>query len=679
MARNPPPPAQGAKYDRAGRASGDGLVLAGDRSRHFSRAKVHSVFVRTLRVGFPLATIILIGTYVGSMLRTSGWSPTPVAPPVQPTIAKEITMDKPRYEGFTKDGGNFVVNAATAIPDLSNPSIVKLNAITGEMFDARKSRTDLAATRGIFDNKTNKLDLFEGITVVTQTGMTAQLTTATLMTKEGTMLSKDPVKVTMPTGTITSNQMSLNQKTRDVTFEVNVVAHLTPPPKPEQAVAAPAKAASKATNPFGNSTAPIDVTSNRLDVHDGKKTAIFTGHVIANQGPARIETETLEIAYVGNAAAVGQPAAPATVTPAAGPDGVAPAASPAAKVQRIIAPGPVVLTQATGDRVTGNAADFDAVGESAVITGSVVMTSGIDRRAASDRAEFQQKADTITLTGGVVVNQGRNELRGRLLVVDRKAGRTVLTSPAEGTIPKSRIFAKLYQGDPAQAGKPSASSKAVATPAADSGPASALGMTTFKTDPNAPVDIEADRLVVEDSKKEAIFYGDVKAVQGDFIIRTSELKAAYSGEAGISATGFGQTTTPSPAKAPSQLTRIDAKGKVVVTSKVGQQVTGDWAIFDTKANTVTVGGTEVILTQDKNMVQGNKLVIDMPTGESKMVREAGPVAEGSAPVKSGRSSLVFYPEDRQKGTIKQVKPAAPAKPAASSWEATSSPAPSPNN
>jgi hypothetical protein len=413
---------------RGARDAGAGLVLAGDRSRHFKNARSHSIAVRLARVGLPLGFVALCGTYVLTMMQTVGWGTQTTPPSIAPNLAKEITMDNPRYEGFSKDGGAYVIEAKTAIPDLANPSMVKLNTITGEVFDAKKSRTDLTAGRGVFDSKTNRLDLSDGINVVAQSGMTAQMQTATLMTKEGTLVSKTPVQVGMPTGTITANQMALNQKTRDVTFQDQVVARMMPPAKAEAANAQSAPAAAKTVSPFGNSNAPIDITANRLDVNDGRKTAVFSGQVNANQGGARIVTEALEISYVGNAgqAATAQPAA----------DGSA--AAPATKIQRIVAPGPVELTQATGDRVTGNSADFDAVGESAVITGNVVMTSGVDRRAVADRAEFRQKSDSFLLSGGVIVTQGRNELRGRRLFVDRKAGKTELSSPAEGTTPKSR-------------------------------------------------------------------------------------------------------------------------------------------------------------------------------------------------------------------------------------------------
>ena len=134
----------------AQRASGTGIVLAGDRSREFRRARWHSVLIRILRAGLPLASLAVAGLFVRMIIETSGYGNPAVVPKVSTTLDKEITMDNPRYEGFSKDGGSYTVTAKTAIPDLANPSLVKLNSITGEFYDARKSRTDLTATRGLF-------------------------------------------------------------------------------------------------------------------------------------------------------------------------------------------------------------------------------------------------------------------------------------------------------------------------------------------------------------------------------------------------------------------------------------------------------------------------------------------------------------------------------------------------
>ena len=646
-----------AARERADRTTGRGIVLAGDRSGEFRRARFHSAVVHVLRWGLPLMSVGFAGLYVSTMLTKSGYGTPAVPPSIAPTISKEFAMDNPRYEGFSKDGGKYVVTAKTAIPDFSNPTQVKLNSISGEMFDARQSRTDFNAGRGLYDSKANKLDLSDGITVVTQTGMRAEMQIATLMTKDGTLQSSAPVRVEMPTGVITSERLNLNQKTRDVAFGGNVVAHLVPPAKPATAPVAGVPAKPKEIGAFGNSNAPVDVTSDQLDVHDGTKSARFSGNVKALQGVARLETAALDIWYDGSPTAAGaDPAAPAT------------------KIKKIASPGPVVMTQGTGDRVTGNAADFDVVGETATVIGTVVMTSGVDKRATAEKAEFNQKADSISLSGSVVVNSGRNELRGRRLFVDRKAGTTDLTAAAEGDLPRSRIFARLYQGD-GQPGKPAAK-KAEAEGAAATG----LGMATFKTDPNAPVDIEADKLRVDDGRKTAVFHGDVKAAQGDFTIRTIEMVATYAGDAGLATVTAGAAGGGAP-KTPAQLTKIEAKGKVIVSSKQSQQVTGDSAVFDTKANTVTVSGKEVVLTQEKNIVTCTKLLIDMTTGLSRCVVEdvAGQAVAGQAgQPKKGRASVVFYPQERQKGTIAPVKPAVPPQPSASSWESSVAPAPSKN-
>jgi hypothetical protein len=646
------------------RASGHGIVLSGDRTREFRRARWHSVMIRTLRIATPLASVGLVALYVTTMLQTAGYGVKVAAPTIAPTLGKEIAMDNPRYEGFSKDGGSYVMSAKTAIPDLSNPSMVKLNQITGEVYDARKSRTDVTATHGLFDSKANKLDLTDGISVVTQTGMRATLQTATMMTKEGTLQSNTPVVVEMPSAKVTANQLSLNQKTHDATFLGNVVTHLVAPAKPADPAAPAVPVPAARETAFGHSNAPIDVTSDRLDVHDSQKAAKFSGHVRANQGAAQIETAVLDVTYEGGAN-------PAAATPA---DPAQPAA-PATKIKRIVAPGPVVLLQGTGDRVTGNSADFDATGESAVVTGSVTMTSGADRRATADRAEFQQKSDTILLSGNVVVNAGRNEMRGRRLFVDRKTGKTDLSSPADGTLGKSRIFTRLYQGDGQPAKAPAAKKDAVADEAAAAaGPA---GIMSFKTDPSAPVDIEADKLNVDDGKKLAIFTGDVKAAQGDFVIRTIELHAAYSGDAGLASPSITPGAAPA-TKSPAQLTKIEAKGKVVVTSKASQQVTGDWATFDTKANTVVIGGKEVIINQDKNIIQCSKVLIDTASGLSKCITETAGVSGGpSVKGKGGRASIVFYPQERPKGGIAPPKPSVPVKPAASSWESAVEPSKKP--
>lgn len=669
-----------------------GRVLVMDRSQSFVQARRHSFIVRALKLLLPVSSVLIVGGYIGLMVTTARLGGAIDRKGQVTTLSRELTMDNPRYEGITKDGGRFLVTARTALPDFGNSGRIRLNTISGEIVDVRKSRTDLSANRGVFDSKANQLDLEGGITIITATGMRAELQTATIATREGTLRSNTPARVTAPQGKIVSNRLELDQKSKKVAFIDQVIANLAPPEP-----GAAAKSAGPATV-FGSSRSPVDVTADRLDIDDAAKTAVFSGNVRAQQASAAdvrlgaepvtsaIETTRLEIKYAGSPEAAATPSSDAVADPASPvPPPPAKAAGPGpAKVERIVVPEPLVMTQGSGARVTGDRAEFDAIGEVAVVAGHVTMASGPDRRASSERAEFNQRSDTILLTGSVIVTQGSNELRGRRLFVDRKAGRTDLSSPADGGLPRSRIFARLTQGNAAEKAAKH-SSTAVAPPPPEGEGAGGLGIATFKTDPTAPVEVEADRLVVEDTRKEATFTGEVKAAQGEFLIKSSELKATYSGDTGLVADPAAGTpaTAGGAGRAPAQLTRIDAKGKVVVTSKASQQVTGDWAVFDTKANSVVVGGADVVLTQGPNIVKGNKLVIDMTTGQSVMTRDAvaSPAAVSAKP---GRSSVIFYPSSHEKkaGTEKPGgtdgaavgKPATPPKPSSSSWGATAEPA-----
>jgi lipopolysaccharide transport protein LptA len=337
----------------------------------------------------------------------------------------------------------------------------------------------------------------------------------------------------------------------------------------------------------------------------------------------------------------------------------------AGKLQRIVVKGPVTLTRGADERVTSDAAEFDTAQSKAVLSGSVVMTSGADRRAVADRADIDSSASTALLTGTVVVTSGKNELKGRSLFIDNKAQRMQLTAPG------GRITAHFVQGERKE------------KPHKAAGAAPAAGFATFKTDPDAPVDIEADALDANDAAKTATFRGNVKAVQGGFTIRTPEMVAGYSGEAGLGAPGGEK---PSAAKPPAQLTRIEARKKVTVTSSEGQTVNGDWAIFDAASSTVTVGG-DVLLSQGKNVVRGTRLVIDMRTGAST-IETAGGVSGVTGPgegwaahspegpggtAKQGRPSAVFYPDQLRAMRGEEGSAKKPQGGSAGSWEASTKP------
>ena len=179
---------------------------------------------------------------------------------------------------------------------------------------------------------------------------------------------------------------------------------------------------------------------------------------------------------------------------------------------------------------------------------------------------------------------------------------------------------------------------------------------------NEPIDIESDLLVVHDKQKYATFSGNVKAVQGTTTLRAKELLVHYVGgdklapgekkdevqapaETKVADAQGAAASAPAAGKAgdgtkpnqgDTQITKIEAKGDVIINSKDDQTTTSDWAVYDLPTQLVTVGGN-VVLTQGKNVLKGDRLVIDLKTGESRF-ENTGNTAAG------GRIRALFMPK-----------------------------------
>jgi len=142
----------------------------------------------------------------------------------------------------------------------------------------------------------------------------------------------------------------------------------------------------------------------------------------------------------------------------------------------------------------------------------------------------------------------------------------------------------------------------------------------FSVNREKPVQIEAASLEVRDKQKIATFTGNVQVVQGDTTMRCKVLVVHYDGDA---QSGM-KSASPGPGGS-QQITRLVAKGGVIVT-QADQTATGDSGLFDMKSNTITLTGN-VVVSQGKNVVRGERLVVDMTSGVSKIDSGAskGPV------------------------------------------------------
>lgn len=661
---------------RGERSVGAEQATARERLLAFRQARRHTWSVRALKLALPAAAGITLLVYGATVFVVVGIRPKNFDPGTMRIDSEYLTMENPKYDGFGTDGTRYQLRAKTAVTDIKMSGPIRLNEIDGDLVQQTAATTHLKANWGSFDQKKNVLELYEKIDIDGSSGMTARLTRATVYTKENRVVSSEPVVVEMPTASVRARTMVLSTKSRQVSFKDDVDVQLKPDPAAQAARAsrtATANAQSALPGLALNASAPVNVRSDSLDVDDNARTAVFRQNVTAQQADAALAAPELEVIYEGRAALPGG-------TPQAG-------TQPAARLKVIKARGGVVMTQKT-ERATSDTLHYEAQTARATLRGNVVLSSGSERRAASAVAEFDSLADTALLTGGVVVNQGQNILKGQRLAVDRKAARSRLDSPAVNGQPAGRISATLYRTDQKAADGDGPAKKAV--------PAEALGGAamgipmlggTFKTDPKAPVDVEADTLDILDQSKMAVFKGGVVAKQGTFVIRAAELTARYAGQAGL---GLAEAPTPGAPKQGTQLTKIEARQKVVITSSDGRTATGDWADFDVKGNTAIVGG-KVVVTQGQSVVEGTRLLIDMTTGQSRFEMEDGQAGNAASAQASptcpegqvcskGRIRAVFYPKEveaakKKKGSepgAGSAPPGAANKPATSSWESTTS-------
>ncbi len=142
-------------------------------------------------------------------------------------------------------------------------------------------------------------------------------------------------------------------------------------------------------------------------------------------------------------------------------------------------------------------------------------------------------------------------------------------------------------------------------------------------DPNLPIEITADRLVVEQNQERAIFSGNVQAVQGNLSLRAQRLLVYYhlAGEE----------------KAETQaVRRIEAEGKVVISSP-NENATAERAVYDVREGRIRLEG-KVVLTSGENVIEGERLEIDLAARTA--------VVSASADKTGGRVRALFIPAGR---------------------------------
>lgn len=174
-------------------------------------------------------------------------------------------------------------------------------------------------------------------------------------------------------------------------------------------------------------------------------------------------------------------------------------------------------------------------------------------------------------------------------------------------------------------------------------PAFAATSSTSPVRNNEPVEVSADTLDVHQNEHQAIFTGNVIAVQGTTKMRAKQMVVFYreqpnkagtekSAKAPKPAKLAKTAPAPAPAATPPATTppvdttemppvegiyRIEATGDVVFTTPT-ETAMGDTGIYDVDANSIDLTGGNVTLTRGQNVLKGTHVIYNMTTGRSTL-------------------------------------------------------------
>lgn len=137
----------------------------------------------------------------------------------------------------------------------------------------------------------------------------------------------------------------------------------------------------------------------------------------------------------------------------------------------------------------------------------------------------------------------------------------------------------------------------------------ALGTRGF--DATLPVEVTADRFSVDQSSGQAVFDGNVLIVQGEVRLSAGTVTIEYSDE------GAGNS-----------ISRLLASGGVTFVTSADAAEARD-AVYAVSQGTVTLSG-DVLLTQGRNAIAGDRLIVNLDSGNGRM---------------EGRVRTVFTPSD----------------------------------
>lgn len=189
------------------------------RARAYDQARRHSARVRFYKRVIPVGTAVAVALLVVVAVADPGGRLAGLSLGPMSFSGTKITMESPRLTGFHKDARPYEVAATSATQDVRKPHIIELNEMKARLaVDDNGSVARLEAATGVFDTQREHLELRQDVRVTTDAGQEARLKSASIDFKGGTVISREPVTVTLANGSVEAQGLEIRDNGKVLSF-----------------------------------------------------------------------------------------------------------------------------------------------------------------------------------------------------------------------------------------------------------------------------------------------------------------------------------------------------------------------------------------------------------------------------------------------------------------------------
>lgn len=239
------------------------------RKAAFGAARRHTMLVHFLRrvipVGAGLAVLAVIAVPFLDPLR----GVANVSLGAVGIADGKVKMDTPRLSGYRKDNRPYEVTAEAALQEIRNPTQVELQTLTARLQMEREGWVTVNAKTGHFDTQKEQLRLVDDVRITTEGGYDIRMRTADVDFKSGTVVSKEPVKVSLDTTTIDANTLDVKDNGALISFQGRVRAYI--PNAPAGVLAGPER---EGSTPAPELLAPGSEASGQATTTQGQANGV---------------------------------------------------------------------------------------------------------------------------------------------------------------------------------------------------------------------------------------------------------------------------------------------------------------------------------------------------------------------------------------------------------------------